>query len=89
MLEGTMLVTIHRYESGELKGFADVTVDTSLGEVTLCGFRIMQKQGKGPWIGYPSSAYQKDNQTRYKKFIDAPQATQRRITQAILAEFQK
>lgn len=89
MSEAEILVTIHRHESGQLKAFADVTIPTSLGEFTLCGLRILRKDGHEPWVAFPTIPYEKDGTTRYKKLIDAPQSTQRRIAQAVLAEFQK
>lgn len=89
MLETSVLVTIHRYESGQLKAFADVTFQTSFGEFTVCGLRILQKDGHEPWVALPSIPYEKDGTTRYKKLIDAPQSTVRRIAQTVLDEFRK
>lgn len=89
MADEQLLVSIHRYESGQLKAFADITLLTPFGEITLRGFRIVQKPGQSPWVAYPATAYQKDGKTHFKNLIDAPQGTQRRLAQAILAEFER
>ena len=87
MADEQIFVTIHRYESGQLKAFADVTLLTSLGEITIRGFRILQKPEQPPWVAYPATSFQKDGQPKFKNLIDAPQGTQRRLAQIILAEF--
>jgi DNA-binding cell septation regulator SpoVG len=89
MQEEDILIRIHRYESGQLKAFVDVTFSCSLGEFTLCGLRIIQKEGQDPWIAFPTIPYEKDGTTRYKKMIEAPQSTHRRLALAIFNEFRK
>lgn len=89
MADEQLLITIHRYESGQLKAFVDITMLTPLGEITLRGFRIVQKLGQPPWIANPATSYQKNGETKFKDLIDAPQGTQRRLAQAILAEYER
>ena len=88
MADEQCIVTIHRYESGQLKAFADVTLPTPLGEITLRGFRVVEKPGHPPWVAYPATSYQKDGKPKFKDMIDAPQGTKRRLAQAILAEYE-
>jgi DNA-binding cell septation regulator SpoVG len=87
MADEHVLVSIHRYDSGQLKAFADVTVLTPLGEVTIRGFRVVHKSGQAPWIAFPATSYQKDGKTKFKDLLDTPQATHRKLAEAILAEF--
>ena len=89
MADEQLIVAIHRHESGQLKAFADITLLTPLGEITLRGFRVVQKPGKSPWVAYPATSYQKDGKTQFKNLIDAPQGTQQRLARAVLAEFER
>jgi hypothetical protein len=42
MADEEIVVSLHLFESGQLKAFADVTLHTSLGEITIKGFRVVQ-----------------------------------------------
>lgn len=71
----------------KIKAFADVTFVTSLGELTVKGFRIIQDGEKAAWIGFPSISYQKDGQTKNYPIIELSKMAQKRLTEKIMEEF--
>jgi len=89
MTDEQIVVSIHLFLSGQLKAFADVTLLTILGEVTIRGFRVVHKAEKPPWIAFPATSYQKNGETKFKDLLDMPQATHRKLAEAILAEFMR
>lgn len=89
MTDEQIVVSIHLYQSGQLKAFADVTLHTTLGEITIRGFRVVHKPDQAPWIAFPATSYQKDGKTKFKDLLDTPQATHRKVAEAILAEFMR
>jgi len=82
-----MIVEVRTYESGTLKAFADVTIPTQLGEVTLKGFRIVQKDGAEAWVAFPTVSYEKDGERVNKPVLEMPIGTRKLISDAILSEF--
>ena len=89
MSDELIFVSIHLHQSGQLKAFADFTLQTPLGEITIRGFRVVQKDGGEPWIAFPAMSYQKDGEAKFKDLLDMPQATHRKIAEAILAEYRR
>jgi DNA-binding cell septation regulator SpoVG len=80
-------ITIYLHESGPLKAFADVALQTPYGEIILKGCRIVQKAGQAPWVGFPTISYVKGGQTKYKDLIETSQVTKRKLAEAILAAY--
>ena len=72
---------------GQLRGFADVTISFEAGEITVKGFRIVQKDGQAPWIGFPTISYTKDGQKINKPVLEVSRTLHRQIVDAILAGF--
>ena len=50
-----MRVDLNRVSLGQLKAFADVTFVSPVGELTIRGFRVLQEEGKTPWVGMPTT----------------------------------
>lgn len=82
------IVRITLHESGQLKAFADVTFPTTMGEITIRGYRIMQNPRAELWIGKPQSSYSSQGTTKYKNIVDYAQGTERQVRDAILAAYQ-
>jgi DNA-binding cell septation regulator SpoVG len=82
-----IMVELRRIERGQLRAFADVTMPTAVGEMTIRGFRVVQKDGEQPWIGFPSTSYSKGGTQVNKPIIDVTQSVKRRLTDVILARF--
>lgn len=89
MAESQLTVEVRPFERGQLKAFADVTIATAIGEITLRGFRVIQKDGEAPWVGFPATTYMKDGKTVNKPVLEVPRALHRQITEQILAEFRR
>ena len=90
MVDEQIVVSIHLYQSGQLRAFADVTLLTTLGEVTIRGFRVVQKaEDQPPWIALPATSYKKNGDTKFKDLLDMSQATRRKLAEAILAKYRR
>ena len=81
MSEQPVNVMIRQHESGQMKAFADVTVMTQCGELTIRGFRVIQKSELAPWVAFPSTSFEKGGQTKYKDLIDTSQTTRRKLVE--------
>ncbi len=80
-------VDLKEFERGNLKAFADVTIPSALGELTLKGFRVICKDGAAPWVGFPTSSYTKDVKIVNKPVLELASGVKRQISEAVLAEF--
>ena len=80
-------VDVRHTRTGNIKAYADVTVPTALGEITLKGFRVVQKDGQAPWVGFPNSTYTKNGKAVTRPFLEAREALLRQIAEAILAQY--
>jgi DNA-binding cell septation regulator SpoVG len=92
MNETKIIVEIKAYkgESDSLKAFADVTLCTEYGELTLKGFRVLHKSGKEPWVAFPDSSYEdKDGKKVHKRIVEASKALNKKICDLILEEYAK
>ena len=88
MNQPTILVELRRMNTGNIKAYADVTVPTSIGEITLKGFRVVQREeDDDPWVGFPNSTYPKNGKTHTRNLLEVRQGVKRQITAAILEDF--
>lgn len=78
-----------RHESGQLKAFADITLVTDLGEITLRGFRVLQQEGKAAWVAPPSINYQRDGEWVNRKILETSRRLRIQMIDAVLGEFNK
>lgn len=88
-IEDPIIIELKVFERGSLKAFADVTIPTQLGELTVKGFRVVQKDGEGAWIGFPSTSYTKDGKTVNNQILETSKALKRKLTDLILAEYKR
>ena len=42
-----------------------------------------------PWIAFPRTSYQKNGEAKSKDLLEMPQATHRKLADAVLAEFKR
>ena len=87
MTESHITVDVRRIERGQLKGFADVTLASELGEITIKSFKVFQQPGEEPHVAFPTTSYVKDGAVVQKPLLDASPSLARQITEAILAQF--
>jgi DNA-binding cell septation regulator SpoVG len=87
MNESQITIELRRLERGSLKAFADVTFPSPVGEITVRGFRVIQKNDQAPWVALPSVSYVKDGQTVNKPVLELPRSLHKRVAEMILAEF--
>jgi hypothetical protein len=68
---------------GPVRAYADVRMDVPGGEITVYGFSVVQKDGKPPFIGFPSKPG--SVQGRYFPVFEAEGEVREAICEAILA----
>ena len=84
-----IIVDLRLFDRGSLKAFADITIPSTLGEITVHGFRVIQQDGKAPWVGFPAISYLKNGKTVNNPVLELPKKLQRQITDHVLAEFHR
>lgn len=89
MDEPTLTVEVKKMDRGQLKAFADVTLTTPLGEITLRGFRVVQKDEQPAWVALPTSSYTKDGKIVNSPLLEVTRNLKRQLTDAVLAEYHK
>jgi DNA-binding cell septation regulator SpoVG len=82
-------VEVKIYERGSLKAFADVTIQTAMGEMTLKGFHVIKKEGQPEWVAFPSSSYVKDGKKVNNQFLEVSKTVKKKLVDAIMAQFEK
>jgi DNA-binding cell septation regulator SpoVG len=82
-------VEVKKMERGQLKAFADVTLSTSLGEITMRGFRVVQKDDQPAWVALPTSSYTKDGKIVNTQLLEISRNLKRQLCDAVLAEYHK
>ena len=87
--EPEVTVRVKLLERGQLRAFADVTISFSDHELTVLGFRIVQKDGQAPWIALPTSGYQKDGKPVSKKLVEFSRKLNQTVRETILLEYER
>ncbi len=72
------------------KAFADVTFGSDMGEFTLSGFKVIEKDGNPPWVAMPEFSLKQEDGTykRYQKFFPS-RIFRQHISELILSKYQK
>jgi hypothetical protein len=84
------LVTIKLFkEAGSLKAFADLTMPTKFGEITIHRFKVLQHGDKRPWVAFPQIAYDKLLETHYWPLLGVSEKLERKIKGWIMGEYRK
>jgi len=88
MSEQNIIVELKVFERGSLKAFGDVTFPTQSGELTVKGFRVMQKDGEAPWVAFPTSNYvNKEGKRVDNQILEPSKGLKKTICDLILAEY--
>lgn len=87
--EPEVAVRVKLLERGQLRAFADVTISFSGHELTVLGFRIIQKDNQVPWIALPTSSYQKEGKPVNKKLVECSHKLNQTIQEIILHEYER
>lgn len=87
--EPEVTVRIKLLERGQLRAFADVTIAFIGHELTVLGFRIIQKDNQVPWVALPTSSYQKEGKLVNKKLVECSRKLNQIIQEAILQEYEQ
>lgn len=82
-------VDVRKVDLGKIKAFADVTLPGPLGDITICGFRVMQDDGQDPWVAFPGSSYLKNGEPVRKEILDVSRGTKRQLSNLILNRFKE
>lgn len=72
---------------GSIKAYADVTILTALGEITIKGFRVVEQAGKDRFVGLPEITYPKNGKTERRPLLEARRAVLEQIKETVLAEY--
>jgi DNA-binding cell septation regulator SpoVG len=83
-----LTVDVRVFERGTLKAFADVTFPSALGELTLRGFRVLQKEGEAPWVAFPSASYTKDGKVINSQLMQVSGSLKKHLCDAVLAGYE-
>lgn len=72
-----------------VKAVGDVTITTDLGEITIVGVKVIQMDGKSPWVAYPQTEYErKDSKEKVRKnVVDLGHRLDKAIKDAVLNQF--
>lgn len=88
MSDRNIIVELKVFERGSLKAFADATIPSPFGELTVKGFRVMQKEGETHWVGFPTSSYvNKDGKRIDNQIFEPSKGLRKMICDLILAEY--
>jgi len=72
---------IRKLQRGSLRGFASV----NLGGIRISHMKIIQPEGKEPFIQMPQRSYQTNNgERRYANVVDLPDDLKREVEKAVL-----
>jgi DNA-binding cell septation regulator SpoVG len=74
---------------GKLKAFADVIVTTELGDIVIKSFRVVQDEGKEPWVGFPQIPIQKNGKIVYLPLLEISRGLKHSLQEMILEEYKK
>jgi DNA-binding cell septation regulator SpoVG len=72
-------------KSGPVKAYADVRIEVPNGELTICGFSIIQKDGKPCFVGFPSKPG--NIQGKYFPIFEAEGQIREAICKAVLEAY--
>jgi DNA-binding cell septation regulator SpoVG len=77
--------------AGLLRAFADLTLRTAVGEITLKGYHVVaNKNGGGVFVAPPSERYTtKAGEIKNKRIVEASRPTERRIADAVMEAYRK
>jgi len=89
MSSDRIVVELRLYDSGKLKAFADVTITTPLGEITVRGFRVVQDGAAAPWVAFPTTSYMKAGARINKQIVEVGRSLKAQVVEAILAAFRQ
>ncbi len=89
MNEPQITVELRHFERGKLKAFADVTIPTALGEITLRGFRVIENDGHELWVALPAASYMKNGQIVNKQVLEVTRGLKKQLTDLVLAEYRR
>jgi DNA-binding cell septation regulator SpoVG len=78
---------IRKLQRGSLRGFATVNIGDF---IRISHIKIIQPEGKEPFIQMPQRSYQTNNgQRRYSNVIDLPHELTREVEKAVLSFWNK
>ncbi|MDD5261331.1 MAG: hypothetical protein PHD76_05720 [Methylacidiphilales bacterium] len=62
---------------------------SEIGEITLKGFRVIEKDAGKPWVGFPQETYQKDGEWKNIPIVEVSPRTKRIISDSILENYRR
>lgn len=89
-MENNIIVEIRLFKnSGNLKAFADMILPNPLGDITIRGFRVVQKPGSEPWVAFPQTSFLKNGNVQYVPLLEMSRRLRSQIQELILEEYRK
>lgn len=84
------IVTIKLFkDAGSLRGFADLTLPTKYGEITIHRFKVLQEGKRRPWVAFPQISYSRSFQIHYWPLLQVSKKLERKIKSWILSEYRR
>ena len=78
-------VKVERIKPVKGRGSLRAYVDLRIGRTLFRSWRIIQEDGKSPWISPPVESWEtKDGERRYKRLIVFPEELHRQVEDAVL-----
>ena len=74
---------------GKLRAFADVTLSTEVGEITLKGFRVVSGEEGRYWVGLPQNTFSKNGKRVNRPVMEMAPRVKRHITDKVLSVFEE
>jgi len=72
-------------DRGSLRAF----VDLRIGRTLFRSWRIVQQEGKHPWVSSPVESWETpDGERRYKRLVVLPEELQKKVEAAVLQAWQ-
>jgi len=90
-MDDPMLVEARLLEgAGAVKAAASVTLSTDGGDLTILRVKVIQKDGKDPWVALPDQSYKDDSgEWRHLAVIEPSQRLKRMILSAVLLKYKE
>ena len=79
-----MKVVVEKIREVKNKGNLRAMADVRIGRMLIRGCRVVQEEGKSPWVSLPVISWEENGETRYKTVLELPRDWKNAISDAVL-----
>ncbi len=90
-MDDAIYTIVQPFNNGKsIKAFADISLDTGLGEISISGIKIIQKDDNKPFIIFPSISFKDDKTGDFKnrKILSFSKRLEKMISNSVLKEYE-